>query len=100
MWGTSSGFALLEFFGEGRDDFEQVADDSVVCDLENWRVLILVDRDNCARALHPHDVLDGSADSEREVQLGGDRLPRAPDLTVHRQPAFIADRTRCRQFPA
>src|SRR3982074_1778687 len=45
-------------------------------------------------------MLDGSADSKREVQFRGDCLSRTSDLAIHRQPTFIADRTRSRYFPA
>src|SRR6266568_582501 len=39
-------------------------------------------------------MLNRSADSEREIQLGRDSLSRRPDLAVHWQPAGIADGTR------
>ncbi len=91
---------LFQFFSKRGNDFEQIADDAVVGNFENRRVLVLVDRDDRARAFHSHDVLDGSADSQREIQFRRDRLAGAADLAVHGQPAFIADRTRSRQFAA
>src|SRR4029077_5186513 len=63
-------------------------------------ILILVDRDNGARTLHSHHVLDRSADSEGEIQLRRDGLARAAGWAVHRQPALIADGARSSQFPA
>ena len=45
-------------------------------------------------------MLDRAADAQRQIQLGRDRLPRRSNLTVHRQPAVVADRTRSRQFSA
>ena len=36
-------------------------------DFEDGRVLVLVDGDDGARAFHADDVLDGSADAERQV---------------------------------
>ena len=45
-------------------------------------------------ALHADDVLDGAGDAERDVELRRDRLARAADLALHRQPAGVADRPR------
>src|SRR5438132_4582626 len=89
---------LLELLRQLRHDLEQVADDAVVGDLEDRRLGILVDRDDGARALHPHEMLDGAGDAEGDVELGRHRLTRAPDLPLHRQPAVVADRTRCREL--
>ncbi|OLD20931.1 MAG: hypothetical protein AUJ01_03255 [Acidobacteria bacterium 13_1_40CM_3_65_5] len=40
-------------------------------------------------------MLDGAGNAECDVQLRRDRLSRAADLTLHRQPPGVADRTRC-----
>jgi len=58
---------LFEGFGERRNEFENVSDDAVIGDLEYRRVLVLVDGHDGARTLHPHDVLDGAADAQREI---------------------------------
>jgi hypothetical protein len=63
----SDGFCFFKFFDEGGDNFEQIADDAVVGDFEDRRILVLVDCGDCARTLHSHDVLDGAADPQREV---------------------------------
>src|SRR6266446_3729919 len=81
-------FCLLQLFGERGHDFENVADYAVIGDFEDRRVLILVDRDYRARALHTNDVLNGAADSERQIQFWRDSLPGAADLALHREPAF------------
>ena len=94
---------LLRFFeclGEGGHDFEDVADDAVVGDFEDWGVLVFVDGDDGARAFHAYDVLDGAADAEREVELGRDGLAGAADLALHGEPAFVADRARGGDFAA
>src|SRR5579859_646742 len=86
-------FCFLQFLGERGHDFENVADDAVIGDFENRRVLIFVDGDDGARALHADDVLDVSADPEREVKFWRDGLAGAADLALHRKPAFVANGT-------
>ena len=63
----SSRFRVFKFFDQGRDNFEEIAYDPIVCDFENRRILIFIDRDDCPRPFHSYDMLDGSADSKREV---------------------------------
>ena len=58
--GLALGFDGLDGFGQGRDDFESVANDAVVGDLENRRVSVLVDRDDGAGGTHTSEVLDGA----------------------------------------
>ena len=48
----------LQRLDHRRHDLEQVADDAVVGDLEDWRVGILVDGDDRVRALHADQMLD------------------------------------------
>src|SRR5215467_8664615 len=67
--GTATLPGLLQLFGESGHDFEDVADDAIVCDLEDRGVLVLVDRNDGARALHADDVLDGAADAQRKIKL-------------------------------
>src|SRR5215831_2369243 len=94
------GFRLLDFFNQWRYDIEQVAHDCVISDLENWCLRILIDSDDCARALHPNNVLNRTADAERQVELGRNGLSGGPDLAVHGQPSGIADRARGREISA
>jgi hypothetical protein len=56
--GLALGF--LHGFGEGGDDFKEVADDAVVGDIEDGRVGILIDGDDRLRALHADQVLNGA----------------------------------------
>src|SRR5258708_39024985 len=87
----SSGFVFFKFLIERGNNFKQIAYDSVIGDFKNRGVLVLVNCDDGAGTLHSHDMLNGSADPESKVQLRRDRLSRTSDLTVHRQPTFIAD---------
>src|ERR1041385_306514 len=50
----------------GGNDFEQVADDAVLGDLEDRRVGVLVDGDDGLTALHADQMLDGAGDAECE----------------------------------
>src|SRR6476469_2757615 len=65
---------LLDLLNQGRDDVEQVADDSIIGNLKDGRLGILVDGDDGSRTFHAHNVLDGAADAERQVELGSDGL--------------------------
>src|SRR5262249_41052778 len=93
-------FRFLEGFGEGGHNFEDIADDTVVSDFENRRVLIFVDRDNGAGALHADNMLDCAADTQRKIKFRGDGLAGAADLALHGEPAFVADGTRGGNFRA
>src|SRR5512147_2008315 len=42
-----------------RNDFQRIADDTVVCQLKNRSILILVDRDDISGRRHPGDMLHG-----------------------------------------
>src|SRR6476646_10596955 len=88
----------LERLDHGGNDFEQVADDAVLGDLEDRRVGVLVDGDDGLAALHADQMLDGAGDAEREIELRGDGLAAAADLALHRQPAGVADGTRGGEF--
>src|SRR5437899_1959250 len=78
------------------DDLVQVAHDAEVRELEDRRVLVLVDREDVLRALHADLVLDRAGDAEREVELRRDRLARLADLRGVRVPAGVDDRPRRR----
>src|SRR4051812_2777690 len=94
--------ALLRLNGRGelRQDLVEVAHDAEVRELEDRRVLVLVDCDDVLRGLHAHLVLDRSGDASREVELGRDRLAGLPDLRRVRVPARVDDGARGRHGPA
>src|SRR5262249_49822110 len=97
---SRSATLLVQFRDHRGNDFEQIPDDTVVRDLEDRRFGILVDRDDRTGSLHTDEVLDGPGDAERHVELRRDGLPGAADLSIHRQPAGVADRTRRRDLGA
>lgn len=44
--------ALINFFDEQRCDLMNITDDSKICNLEEWRICVVVDNDNFLRCLH------------------------------------------------
>src|SRR5579883_47043 len=75
LYGKSLGaLGLPDFLNQRRDDFEQIPDDSVVGDLENRSVGVLIDRDDGFRALHADQVLYSSGNSDGHVDLRRDGL--------------------------
>src|SRR3954469_3212219 len=79
---TATSAALLRLHGLGqlRQDLVEVADDAEVRELEDRRVLVLVDRDDVLGALHADLVLDRAGDAGREVELRRDGLSGLADL--------------------
>ena len=67
----------------------QIADHTEVAVLEDRSVLILVDRKDVLRVLHSDLVLNRAGDSERQVEVGGNRLTGLPDLSRVRIPTGI-----------
>src|SRR5574344_608897 len=65
----------------GNDDIE-VADDAVVRDLEDRRVLVRVDRDDLRGVLHAGEVLDRARDAAGDEERGTDRDAGLPDLAL------------------
>src|SRR5580658_3073854 len=76
---AGSPFDFADGCGQRRDDFEEVADDSVVGHFEDGRVFIFIDGDDALRAFHADQVLYGSADADGEIDLGRDGLSGAAD---------------------
>src|SRR5687768_16737985 len=68
----SVGLASAELLLEFRHDLEEVADEAVVGDLEDRRLLVLVDGDVDLRVLHAGEVLDRPRDADGDVELGCD----------------------------
>ena len=80
---------------ELRQDGEEVADEAVVGDLEDRRLLVLVDGDDDLRVLHAGEMLDGAGDADRDVELRRDDLAGLADLPVVRRVAGVDGGTRC-----
>ena len=70
----------LDRLDELRDDDIEVADDAVVCDLEDRRVLVGVDGDDLLRVLHAGEVLHRTGDAAADHQRRTDRHARLADL--------------------
>src|SRR4029077_18328440 len=60
---------LLQLGVELRQDGEQIADEAIVGDLEDWSLGILVDRDDHLGILHAGEVLDGTRNADGDVKL-------------------------------
>src|SRR6185369_16691280 len=83
------------YFGsQRRNNVEEIAHDSIIRDVEDRHLAVLVDGDNRLRVLHPDDMLNRSRDTNGQVQFRRDCLPRAADLPIHRQPLVVANWTR------
>src|SRR5688500_2103310 len=71
-----------ELLGQLRDDLEQVADQADVGDLEDRRVLVLVDGDDDLAVLHSGKVLDRAGDTDGDINLRSDDLAGLTDLVI------------------
>src|SRR6185312_15850477 len=91
--GEMLGFCLFNFFRQRWDNIKQVSHHAVISNFKNRRFSILIDSDDRARALHSHNVLNGAADADSEIELGRNGLAGAADLPVHGKPAGVADGT-------
>jgi hypothetical protein len=76
--------ALAERIHQLRHDFKQIPDQPVIRHLKNRRIRILVDRNDDLGFLHPGQMLDGTGDADREVELWRDDLAGLSDLVVIR----------------
>ena len=56
------------------NDFEEIADNSVVGDFKDRRIGILVNGNDALRSFHAHQVLNGSRDAHRQIKLWGNGL--------------------------
>src|SRR4051812_37263926 len=70
---------------------EQIADDAVVRDLEDRRVLVPVDGDDGLGRAHAREMLDGTGDTDRDVEIRTHQSARLPDLVGGRPPAVVSD---------
>src|SRR5687768_6891209 len=71
--------AFLQFLLQLRQDLEQVADETVIGDLEDRRLGVLVDGDDDARILHAGEVLDGARYAAGNVEVRRDDLAGLAD---------------------
>src|SRR4051812_49783948 len=93
--GSVSLLRLAHRARERGNDLEHVPHDAVVGDLEDRRLLVLVDGDDRLRGAHPGEVLDGARDADGDVQVGAHDAARLADLVAVRPPAVVGHRARC-----
>mmetsp|Transcript_11136 Transcript_11136/g.18687 ORF Transcript_11136/g.18687 Transcript_11136/m.18687 type:complete len:330 (-) Transcript_11136:124-1113(-) len=72
----------LELLVQLRQNLEEVPNEAVVRDFEDGRVSVLVDGHDHLRVLHTRYVLDGTGDSDGEVNVGGDDLASLAHLKL------------------
>src|SRR5438445_9162264 len=82
---------LAHRFGERRNYLEHIADDSVVRNFEDRRVLVLIDGDDRLRGAHACQMLYRSRDSDGDVKLGAHQPPGLSDLIAMGTPAIVRD---------
>src|SRR6202045_2827551 len=80
---------LAERVGQFGNRLIQIRDQAVIGDLENRRVLILVDRDDHLGILHACEMLDRAGNADRDIELRRHHLAGLADLPVVRRIAGI-----------
>src|SRR5262245_20401899 len=80
---------LFQLGVELGQDREQIADEAIVGNLEDWGLGILVDRDDYLGILHAGEMLDGARDTDGDVELRRHHLAGLADLVVVRHVAGI-----------
>src|SRR5579859_3845595 len=83
-------FALFtQLVGQFRQGLEQIGHQTVIGDLEDRRLFVLVDGDDHLAVLHAGQMLDGAGDAHRHIELGGDDLAGLADLEIVRGIAAV-----------
>src|ERR1700687_5242876 len=80
---------LAELLGQLGNRLIQIRDQAVIGNLENRRVLILVDRDDHLGILHAGEMLDRAGNADRDIEFRPHHLAGLPDLPVVRRIAGI-----------
>src|SRR5215470_4023347 len=63
----------------------EIRDQTVICNLEDRRILVLVDRDDDFGVLHAGEMLNCAGDADRDIKFRSDHLAGLPDLPVVRR---------------
>src|SRR5690242_12905240 len=71
------------------NDLLVISDDAKSGVVEDWRILVSVDRDDRFRLGDPDEVMTRSGNADRDVQVRRNRLPGLADLPGRRDPAGI-----------
>ena len=68
MW--LKGELAAQLANQGRDDFVDIAHQTVVGIIEDWRIFIFIDGDNHFCAVAANHMLDLPGDPQRQVEIG------------------------------
>lgn len=71
---SCSSLGLANLLDEIRDSVEEISHESSVGNLEDWRIRVLVDSDNQLRLFHPCKMLNGSRDTNSNIELRSNDL--------------------------
>src|SRR4051812_30233713 len=72
--GEGSALNLVQFGRQFGQRGVEIRDQSVIGDLEDRRLFVLVDRDDHLRVLHAGEMLDRAGNADRDVELRRDHL--------------------------
>src|SRR5215472_18587591 len=78
-WSTAE---LAEFRRQFRQRLVKIGNESIVGDLKDRRLFVLVDGHDHLRILHAGEMLDGARDPDRDVKLRRNDLAGLPDLVI------------------
>src|SRR5688500_3967033 len=79
---------------ESRHDLQGIADDPIVGDLENGRLLVTVNGHDGLCRPHARQVLDGPGDTNSNIERGTDRTASLADLVALGPPAVVSHGAR------
>src|SRR5512147_1443933 len=91
---------LANFFDHDRQDFMDVADNAVGCDIEDGRVGVFIDGHDYFRRLHAGHMLDRAGDAAGDVQFGTDGLAGLAHLVGIGDPSLVNRSPRRRDCAA
>src|SRR6185295_4636512 len=80
---------LAQRLGQLGKRLVEIGDQAIVGDLEDRRLLVLVDRHDHLGILHAGEMLDRARDADRDVELRRHHLAGLPDLPVVRRVAGV-----------
>src|SRR6476659_3409819 len=80
---------LAQRLGQLGKRLVEIGDEAIVGDLEDRRLLVLVDRHDHLGILHAGEMLDRTRNADRDVKLRRHHLAGLPDLPVVRRVAGI-----------
>src|SRR5213076_1065121 len=98
--GDSAALERVELTDHFREDFEQIADDPIVRDLEQGRLRVDVDHQDLVRLLHSRQMLDRAADPHGDVEFRPYRHPGLSDLQGLRHPTAVDGLSGSRDRPS